>query len=188
MPWIFKGDNNRYTSWRDEIANIVKINASDVFIVGSAATGYSLSPLKAGRPFRFPTELNRLPSDIDLALVCPHLFTIAWNEMIKLDRKRVLSKHVGHHWEDTWTKLEHARVNIYWGFFPSQLAAPGTTTARRLRMVFSATSRNKPFLGHRVSARLYRRYEDMMAYHLYSIRALKERLERSEENHETDCN
>src|SRR6266536_3199528 len=73
-PWIFDADTS-YTTWRSSVAKELSLGPDHVLIVGSAATGFSLSPLKAGRPFRPLPGVDGRTSDIDIALVAPNLFT-----------------------------------------------------------------------------------------------------------------
>jgi hypothetical protein len=75
-PWIFASDET-FTEWRDGLARELNIPPDGISIVGSAATGFSLSPLKAGRPFRVQPDVAGMRSDVDIALVAPDLFTQA---------------------------------------------------------------------------------------------------------------
>src|SRR5258708_4736981 len=84
-PWIFENDA-AHDAWRRSVGGSLGVALDDVRIVGSAATGYSLSPLKPGRPFRPWTASAVSVSDIDIALVDPRLFSDAWNLIISLDR------------------------------------------------------------------------------------------------------
>src|SRR5687767_8851196 len=68
IPWIFAGDATAFEAWRVEAAAAAGLDARSLHIVGSAATGYSLSPLKPGRPFRSVAGRGN-PSDIDIAIV-----------------------------------------------------------------------------------------------------------------------
>src|SRR6267142_6305739 len=85
IPWIFRDDPTEYPSWRRDCASAGNVSPENVFIVGSAATGFSMSPMKAGRPFRPVSRLGP-PSDIDLAIVDEDLFTGSWNYLVTLDR------------------------------------------------------------------------------------------------------
>src|SRR5262245_52716373 len=76
-PWIFGDAASQFLDWRKEVAHAAQVTDRSIYLVGSAATGYSLSPLKAGRPFKFLASGDR-PSDIDLAVVSRDLFERAW--------------------------------------------------------------------------------------------------------------
>lgn len=76
-PWIFETVET-YRAWQASVASEVAVGSEDVCIVGSAATGYSLSPLKPGRAFRRLSASGEQTSDIDIALIAPNLFMVAW--------------------------------------------------------------------------------------------------------------
>src|SRR6266487_4096100 len=74
IPWIFHNDALLYSSWRSAVARGAGVNANAVYLVGSAATGYSLSPTQPGREFRPLNSTSGRPSDIDIAIVDSQLF------------------------------------------------------------------------------------------------------------------
>lgn len=181
VPWIFRGDPSGFASWRQACADAGNVLPENVFIVGSAATGFSLSPIKAGRPFR-PVSRAGPPSDIDLAIVDEGLFMSSWNYLVKLDRGYSLAKTLGlslYHAAAQDDPLTRVRINVYWGRVSHAHALAGTDFSRRLRSLFVATTRRAPFLGHQAIARVYRRYDDLLGYHVSSIRSLRRSLQQS---------
>src|SRR5262249_53119853 len=104
-PWIFDADDSYYT-WRSSVAATLKIGPDKIRIVGSAATCFSLSPLKPGRTFRRTSTLDLPASDIDIAFIDPNLFAAAWDTIVLLDRTYRLSSAY-----ETRSKI---RVDIYW--------------------------------------------------------------------------
>src|SRR5262249_55934440 len=84
-PWIFTSDDE-HASWSGAVAAALQLDKDRIHIVGSAATGYSLSPYKAGRPFK-KVGSGVLASDIDLAITSAELFEDAWNTIIAFDRR-----------------------------------------------------------------------------------------------------
>jgi hypothetical protein len=178
VPWIFKGDRSLYTRWRNEAAEAAGLPADAVYLAGSAVTGYSLSPLKAARPFKPVVAGERTPSDIDLAIIDSSLFTLAWDDLIHSDRRgRLLgiANDVGLRQEDDL--LGKIRRDVYHGAIGDRLAARAPDPAARLRSVLAATTRYGPFRGHVAKARVYRRREDFVAYHEQSLRQLRRALE-----------
>src|SRR5258708_25720991 len=75
-PWIFAMAAD-YDKWRRLLADELALQPESIRIVGSAATGFSLSPHKPGRPFRRVTGESSQSSDIDLALMDQSLFETA---------------------------------------------------------------------------------------------------------------
>lgn len=167
-PWIFDADE-RYNAWRRGISHTLGIDAGAILIVGSAATGYSLSPLKPGRPFRPASILGQAQSDIDIALIDPNLFTAVWDEIVMRDRRF----HLG----GTDDTRDRIRFEIYHGLVGQQNIPRNTEPARILLSAMSDAGRSPPLRGHRIRTRVYRRLEDLRAYHLSSLRQLRARLE-----------
>lgn len=182
IPWIFEGDEEGYELWRGDVARKAEVDQKGIFIVGSAATGYSLSPAKPGRLFRAVGLGGDPPSDIDIAIIDENLFFLTWNLIVSLDRGRALSRRLSH----VWTKrrgtfvgqVKHMRESVYWGTIGHAFVPRGTDIAQRIRMLFAATTRRTPFLGHEAHARIYRRREDLVGYHEWGIGELLDELER----------
>jgi hypothetical protein len=177
VPWIFGADGEAFSDWRREVAKAARIDQGAVYLVGSAATGYSLSPKKPGREF-VPVGGGHRPSDIDIAVVDPALFERTWNTIVSYDRKRSLLRALGegggqYEFRD---RLGRIRLQVYWGTIASSHTLPGTPEAQRLRSLFAATTRRAPFQGHVVRARVYRRRRDLVAYHMQSLEQLIESL------------
>lgn len=91
VPWIFQGDATLFNAWRAAAAREVHIARENVFLVGSAATGFSLSPSKPGKDFRRAVSgASYRPSDLDIAIVDSTFFQEAWNTIVRFDRGRGL--------------------------------------------------------------------------------------------------
>jgi hypothetical protein len=168
IPWIFDGSVD-YSTWLVEVAADIDIPTTSIRIVGSAATGYSLSPLKPGRPFRPRSTANERTSDIDVALLDDDLFYQAWDTIVGYDRRRRLKGS-----EEARAKL---RLDVYWGVVSQNSLPQNTEPARRLLMALAALGRRPPLRGYTVRCRVYRRIEDLRAYHVESLRHLRAELE-----------
>lgn len=166
-PWIFDADET-YHAWRRSVAATLAIEPSAVCIVGSAATGFSLSPWKAGRPFLRTLSLNPVVSDIDIALIDPNLFAVAWDTIVRFDRELRLGGT-----EESRSKI---RMNVYLGLVGQRTLPRNTERARRLFTAISVDGRHPPLRGYRLQSRLYRRVEDLRAYHITSLRQLRAQL------------
>jgi len=169
-PWLFATDET-YRAWQGSVADSITIGRDCVRIVGSAATGFSLSPLKPGRPFRKVASGALKQSDVDIALIDPALFVKVWNDILLYDRRRALG--------GTDESRDKIRMDIYWGFVSQYNVPRNTDVARRLLVAASVASRSAPVRGHPVSYRLYRRLEDLHGYHVASLRALRSELSTS---------
>lgn len=166
-PWIFAVDAE-HDSWCASVATALEIEKQHIHIVGSAATGYSLSPLKAGRAFRKPTT-DTQASDIDLAITSKELFEEAWNTVIAFDRRMRLRM--------SSSERDKMRTDVYWGLVGQRSLPANTDAARRILTAVSAATNAPPVRGHIVRCRIYRRKNDLTAYHVSSLRQLRAVLE-----------
>jgi hypothetical protein len=166
-PWIFHERHATYETWRTELGRVSGLPGKLLFIVGSAAVGYSLSPLKPGRPFRALAVLGDA-SDIDLAAVSAELFLSAWDTIVAQDQRRVLRL--------TRDDVQRMRQDIYWGYILDRHLPANTEPSRAIRRIIAEVGRTPPFRGHRVRVRVYRRLTDLKAYHVYSLRSLRRTL------------
>jgi len=166
-PWIFETDEG-YGSWRASVSSEFGAEPDRVRIVGSAATGFSLSPLKPGRPFRQLPGVRGQTSDIDIALVDANLFLTAWDVILLCDRRRRLGSSV-----EARAKI---RLDVYWGLVGHLSLPHNTEPARRVLTVMTAAGRLPPLRGYPIRCRVYRRIEDLLAYHVNSLRQLRKEL------------
>jgi hypothetical protein len=150
------------------VSEVLGIGRGNIRIVGSAATGYSLSPLKPCRPFREASILGEAQSDIDIALIDPNLFTAVWDEIVARDRAR----HLG----GTDDTRDRIRFEIYHGLVGQQNIPRNTEPARVVLSAMSVAGRSPPLRGYRIRTRVYRRFEDLREYHVSSLRQLRARL------------
>jgi hypothetical protein len=151
--------------WRDSVAKEARIDPTGVVLVGSAATGYSLSPRKPARPFHRERTAAQEASDVDIGLVNEGLFIAAWNEVVRLDRARALSV--------SWTTISTMREQVYFGAMADFHLPPGSDPRQRLLLATAASTRRPPLLGLKARCRIYRRPEDLKAYHVQSLRKLR---------------
>ena len=66
--------------FKEVVSSNLKINFHSVQMVGSAKTGYSLSPKKVLQPFH-DENYGKESSDIDIAIVSGRLFTHFWHKL-----------------------------------------------------------------------------------------------------------
>jgi hypothetical protein len=166
-PWIFDAAES-YQTWRTSVASELGLEPHNVRIVGSAATGFSLSPLKPGRPFRRLEGADAQTSDIDIALIAPSLFVVAWETILYLDRRHRLGK--------AHEALGKIRLDVYWGLVGQQSLPRNTDPARSILSAMSVAGRMPPLRGYPIRCRIYRRVEDLRAYHTESLRQLRREL------------
>src|ERR1043165_278494 len=76
-PIIFERHDD-YSMWKQSVAAAARIREDQVFLMGSAVTGFSMAPLKFGRVFSVTATLERPASDLDIVVVNSRLFHECW--------------------------------------------------------------------------------------------------------------
>lgn len=74
-PYIFKDDIDRYFELKQEISKFFNTQQTQIYMVGSAKLGFSISPLKGFKPFNED-------SDIDIAIIDSGLFGKYWKLLL----------------------------------------------------------------------------------------------------------
>lgn len=164
VPWLFD-DRGSYIEWKQKLARDLEIDPYAVCIVGSAATGFSLSPKKDLRLFG-PN------SDIDVAVISAYHFDVAWRKIRSLSSGALLlSRTLGR-------KVERHRTGLLFDgcIATDQILSSlefGPTWANGL----ARAAREYPVIGHPVKARLYRDFDALRSYQMKSAVYAKEELQ-----------
>lgn len=161
VPWLFF-DRSQYIAWKAELAADLEVDPYMVIVVGSAATGYSLSPTK-----NFSAFGQR--SDIDVAVVSQRHFDEAWRWLRELGPVKLLTKGTVEHEMLSW----HRRNLVFDGAIETNkllsLLPFGPTWATGL----GRAGKREPTVGRPVKVRLYRDFESLRQYHVAGINELK---------------
>lgn len=164
VPWLFD-DRAAYIDWKQSLAEALGVDPYAICIVGSAATGVSLSPTKGFTLFH-----GR--SDIDVAVISHHHFDLAWRKVRDLSlQPNLLSK----------TKkakiARHRRGLLFDGCIATDKILGMLEYGPAWQDALMRAGKNPPVVGHTVKARLYRDFESLRAYQLKSARHAREELE-----------
>ena len=73
IPYIFNNDSEAYIKTKLKLASMIHVDSCSIIFVGSASTGFSLSPMKNFRKFN-------AKSDIHIAIISHYYFDVAWHE------------------------------------------------------------------------------------------------------------
>lgn len=156
-----------YQHWRNEIASANGLRSSvNLILMGSVVTGFSLSPIKYGRPFAATAADGRASSDLDLSIVDGQLFHKCWDAILSDDRRRRLLLT-----NEEKTKLKQ---DVYYGFIPDKTIPRASRIFQRVVGFRIAAGRNPVSRGIRLNLRIYRRSDDFAGYQLASLGALKQ--------------
>jgi hypothetical protein len=188
LPAIFTCDEDT-VRFQEYVAAALGVStaASDVLIVGSAKTGFSLDPDRYFVPFHEN-------SDLDIVVVHEGLFDEAWRTMLAWDYLTIKNRT---RMEQQWLYRRHHEVWSGWyeppvwrlhergGIelsFPNALK-PLRDFSFRWFSAFRSLSRYKhhpEIPRHKANARLYRTRAHVAMYHAMGLRALRNRLLSSE--------
>jgi hypothetical protein len=183
LPHIFAKEAD-LTRFQKYVATALGIAPSaDIFLVGSAKTGFSLDPDQVSQPF----QAN---SDIDIVVVHTDLFDQAWRTMLGWDYLTMKNRSRE---EQAWLYKRHNEVWSGWydpgGWrfqerggielsFPDYLK-PVRSFAYRWFSAFRSLARYRyhpEIPRHRISARLYRTRTHVAMYHVTGLRAIRRKL------------
>ena len=157
--------------FKEIVSSNLGINFHSLQIVGSAKTGYSLSPKKVLRPFH--DEVPGVPpSDIDIAIVSQKLFEHYWERARHVKRIQYqpyylnLTKSIFRGYINDKDLVEIRGVSREWG----DLVSP-----------INVALQDKLGFVHPITYRLYRSWDDLEDYQLGGISRAKRALEENED-------
>lgn len=166
---------------RRHLVTRLKVSNERIVVVGSAKTGFSLSPDSFPRAFGSA-------SDIDVVVVDEALFDFCWATCLRYFYPRRTAKLPQPDFE--W--LQKRKKDVFWGWFePHYMRYQGLTFPQVLRPLsefstawfsaFRSLSTYGEFRGRDVKGRLYRTWDHAIAYHSDGLRQIKEGLQRKEQ-------
>jgi hypothetical protein len=158
VPAVFR-DRMSYINWKQALANGLKVDPYGVILVGSACTGFSLSPTKNFREFH-------AKSDFDVAVISDRHFDEAWrflrdlgSEIHKLPfaSKRAVNSHRSGH--------------VFDGVIATDQIVQFLPFGKTWVPILERASNDAPANGRPVKVRLYR---DLFALRSYQRRGVEE--------------
>jgi hypothetical protein len=158
VPWIFP-ERREYVRWKRELAAGLDVDSYSILIVGSSCVGVSLSPRKSFSKFH-------ANSDIDVAVVSPYHFDIAWRWL----RSLALSERIN------MTSFEremfdwHRKNLVFNGTIATERILGKLSFGPNWKTALSRASKNPPIDGKEVKARIYRDFESLRFYQASSVR------------------
>lgn len=164
IPWLFD-KRAAYVNWKQSLAEALSVDPYAICIVGSAATGVSLSPSKG-------FTLFHERSDIDVAVISSYHFDVAWRKIRHLSSQpNMLSKTKR---ENIW---KHRRGLLFDGCIATDKILGMLDYGPAWRDALLRAGKEPPVVGHKVKARLYRDFESLRAYQMRSAHHAREGLE-----------
>jgi hypothetical protein len=167
-PAAFEGHPAEYDTLCITLSQRLKVPKSDVVVVGSARTGFSLDQINYGTPFG-------PHSDIDVVIVSQRLFDTVW---IQLYRCRLSNATLPP--QIAKAREEHRQLIFYGRAFPHRLFRV-TAFAASWVHAFASLGLHPEFAAHEVHGMLFRSWEHATGYYAHGLgrllRALTERGE-----------
>jgi len=179
-PYVFRRTPAAFRLLRGHLCARLGLAEENIVIVGSAKTGFSLSP--SSFPRRFTDA-----SDIDVVVVDQTLFDRIWLTILRWHYPRRRARLDGVDW-----KWKRDRTDeLYWGwFFPDGMRFKGLSFPEALKPLrdissawfdaFRSLSAFPEFAVWEVSGKLYRTWDHALEYHVDGLRQIKERIQGSE--------
>lgn len=159
---------DRMDYFKEIVSSHLQINFHSLQIVGSAKTGYSLSPHKILTPFH--DEKPGVPSsDIDIAIISDRLFHHFWSELRGV--------------RGLWNKqpyFSRLTTSIFRGYINEKdltaISGPDKEWEALVRPINMKLQDSLGFV-HPITYRVYRSWEDLQDYQLGGIAKAKKTLE-----------
>lgn len=159
VPYIFSADWQLYRTWRGKLADLLDVDSCDICLVGSASVGISLNPEKKFK--EFDSE-----SDIDIAVISPYHFDIAWRKLRGMRISKVNTR------KERNAIIDHSKGLIFWGCIATDKILrflPFATEWSRAAIEMASTS---PTEGREINFRIYRDFYSLRKYQLKNVKRL----------------
>ena len=154
--------------FKEIVSTRLKINFHSMQIVGSAKTGYSLSPNKVLQPFRDAPEGRDL-SDIDIAIISEMLYSKFWMLLRKVDSLYYKYNKVFY---------ERLAKSIFRGYINDKALQKFIREEWEALIVpTNMALQDSLHFEHPITYRIYRSWEDLEEYQLIGISKAKAVLE-----------
>ena len=181
-PHVFTSEPTKYQTLQQHLATELSVATDAIRVVGSARTGFSMSPDSFGRQF--------LPnSDIDVVVVSDTLFDATWRLLLDWRYPWHLRK---------WSKVDHdwgIRIleELVCGWCNPKYIEPPTLTSRaqvtplrdfswRWVNAFQSAGGLHPELStHNLEGRLYRTWDHAIKYHVSGFKLILDQERRGAE-------
>ena len=164
IPALFGEDRTQYVAWKRILAESIEVDAACIIVVGSAATGTSLSPNKHFKPFDDT-------SDVDVAVISSYHFTESWRYLrMNGDRRLNVDVRTRIAWD------EHVKRYIYWGTIATDRLLGILPFGLQWLAAITKMSNTRPTEGRTINLRIYADYESLRAYQLQSVKNLRDSL------------
>lgn len=152
---------------KEIVSRNLKIGFHSLQIVGSAKTGFSLSPTHILKPFH-DAAADTKSSDIDIAVISDRLYTFWWKILRETSNAYFVSSY------------QQVTSSVFRGFINEKDIMNISTIRQKWNEQISPinkTLQDELQFVHPISYRIYRSWEDLEEYQLKSITTAQTKLE-----------
>jgi predicted nucleotidyltransferase len=157
-PAIFGDNRAAWVDWKTRLAVSLEIDPLSIVLVGSAALGFSPT---VGKNMKFFGP----ESDIDVAVISPHHFDLAWHEL------RFFNDHSRYPAQIREVLESHETKYVYWGTIATDRVLMCFDFGKRWSLPLKDMREHAPTLDREINVRLYR---DPASLRTYQVRGLLE--------------
>ena len=168
IPFLFS-DLKEYTKWKNVLSEELEMDNADIKLTGSAALGFSLNPDKKFREFNEK-------SDLDIALISPHFFDIAWRFMRDI-KPSVFYKMNG---RARYNIKCHRENYIYWGTIATDKILEYLPFGRKFNNAMEKLAHVAPTMNRDIKFRIYRDYTSLRLYQKSNLEKIQSALLKGE--------
>lgn len=154
--------------FKEIVSQNFHISFHSLQLVGSAKTGFSLSPRKILMPFHDESDTQKA-SDIDIAIISENLYQYYWDKMRQT--KKI------HYYEPFYQRLA---ISIFRGYINDKVLMEISPIRKEWLSVVSPINKllqDELRIVHPITYRIYRSWEDLEEYQIIGIEKVKKCLE-----------
>ncbi|MDH2314002.1 hypothetical protein [Methylobacterium brachiatum] len=164
IPFIFRGDLAAWINWKTILSSKLEVDPRNIVLTGSAAIGFSLSPMKGYRPFS-----GR--SDVDCGIISEFHFDLAWRH---LRQSAAVSSSIS---GDVRKAVNSHKVNhIFTGTIAANKILPILPFGQTWMAALTDMSQIEPTVGRDVKLRIYKDFDALRFYQSDNIGRLRDAL------------
>lgn len=154
--------------FKEIVSQNFHISFHSLQLVGSAKTGFSLSPKKILMPFHDESDTQKA-SDIDIAIISENLYQYYWDKMRQT--KKI------HYYKTFYQRLA---ISIFRGYINDKVLMEISPIRKEWLSVVSPINKllqDELRIVHPITYRIYRSWEDLEEYQIIGIEKVKKCLE-----------
>ena len=156
IPYIFNNNSEDYINAKLNLSSLINVDSCSIIFVGSASTGFSLSPNKNFKKFN-----DR--SDIDIAIISHYYFDVAWHALRNIEDYKEMP-------EVAESIRLHRQRYIYYGTIATDKILGLMPFGKEWLAAIENLKTFPVFENRDINFRLYRDHESLRAYHINNFK------------------